>query len=236
VKGDKKICVVIPAYNELVEAIICAETINREVSEIDLCLVIDDGSDKSGYYHTSPRSIDKTIVYHNDRNRGVGYTFIRGIGYALNWDYDYIICWTLIDRGLELEAFSRFIDQLEQNDIVTGIRQTYKMETLARRIGLWFHRLLFFLQTGRYLKDTTIGFRGYRKELFNKIKIPLLAPPPEWMYRYGFETWILLQAVKNKSRIGFVNINPQKAKNSTIRLWGKNSFLSIFKPFFSRWN
>ncbi len=237
--AGSRICVVIPEWNELVEALSKAEKILSDLPEIDRVIIVDDGSE-----NFSPECNEhlKITLLGNLVNRGVGYSFVRGINYALAQNFDYIIGWTLIDRGLYLDDFRAIIQRLQEHEFVTGIRHSYKGEKLLRRIGLLVHQLMFWLKVKTWLSDTTIGIRGMQRTVFQQIKLPSPEFQEEnadkkewqWFWRYGFESWILLEAFRKKLKVSLCPITTQPARNSTIRLRGKNSFLSIYACFFKK--
>lgn len=237
-----KVCVVIPEWNEFDKAIYCAQKILQEVPTVDKIIILDDGSE--GF---KIKSIDAKIdLLSNQTNNGTGFTFIRGINHALKSGYDFVICWTLLDRGFFPVDFENVINGLLKSEVVYGVRVKtgQNKESFPRWLGRMLHIFLFKLHTNFWLKDSTIGMRGFRKSAFEKIGLPseqflqLNSENKEWswFFRYGFETWVLLQAFKSGCSISSCPVHDLGATNSSIRLFGKNSFRSIYTPFFKKVN
>lgn len=121
--GADKVCVVIPEWNELGDAVSRAEQVLREVDIIDEVIIVDDGS---ADFQPGRTYSSKIRVLSNDVNRGVGYSFVRGINYALARDHDFLICWTLIDRGLCSDDFRTIIMKLKDLEFVPGFRKGFQ--------------------------------------------------------------------------------------------------------------
>lgn len=235
-----KVCVVIPEWHEYDKAIYCAQKILQEVPPVDKIIILDDGSE--GF---KIKSIDAKIdLLSNQTNYGTGFTFIRGINHALKSGFDFVICWTLLDRGFFPLDFENVIRGLLKSEVVYGVRVKtgQNKESFSRWLGRMLHIVLFKIHTHSWLKDSTIGMRGFRKTAFEKIGLPsqeFLELNSEnkawrWFFRYGFETWVLLEAFKSGCSMGSCSVHDLGATNSSIRFFGKNSFKSIYIPFFKK--
>ncbi len=239
IQGNK-ICVVIPEWNELDKAIFCSQKILKEVPAVDKIIIVDDGTDNLEV----PNLDTKIELLTNQTNRGTGFTFIRGINQALESGFDFVICWTLLDRGFFPVDFENIVQGLLTSEVVYGVRvktgQT--KESFSRWLGRMLHIFLFKLHSHIWLKDSTIGMRGFRKSAFEKIGLPsrkflLLNSEKKnwrWFFRYGFETWVLLQAFERGCSTSSCPVHDLGATNSSIRFFGKNSFGSIYTPFFKK--
>ncbi|EQB63801.1 MAG: hypothetical protein RBG1_1C00001G1380 [candidate division Zixibacteria bacterium RBG-1] len=235
-----KVCVVIPEWNEFDKAIYCAQKILQEVPTVDKIIIVDDGSE--GFQN---KPVDHKIdLLANQTNQGTGFTFITGINHALKSGYDFVICWTLLDRGFFPVDFKNVVEGLTKSEVVYGVRVKtgQNKESFSRCLGRRLHIVLFKIHANFWLKDSTIGMRGFRKSAFEKIGLPseqFLRINSEnknwsWFFRYGFETWILLQAFKSGCSVNSCTVHDLGATNSSIKLFGKNSFRSIYTPFFRK--
>ncbi len=237
IQGNK-VCVVIPEWQEYDKAVFCAEKILQEVKAVDKVIIVDDGTDNVQV----PNLHTKIELLTHQSNRGTGFTFIRGINHALKSGFGFVICWTLLDRGFFPVDFENVVQGLLNSEVVYGVRVKtgQNKESFPRWLGRMLHILLFKIHTHSWLKDSTVGMRGFRKTAFEKIGLPserFLQLNSEnknwsWFFRYGFETWVLLQAFKSGCSVGSCAVHDLGATNSSIRLFGKNSFRSIYTPFF----
>lgn len=237
-----KVCVVIPEWNEYDKAIFCARKILQEVKVVDKVIIVDDGTP-----NLKVGNLDGRVqLLTNETNRGTGFTFLKGINQALKSGFDFVICWTLLDRGFFPVDFENVTRGLLKSEVVYGVRVKtgQNKESFSRWLGRMLHILLFKLHTNSWLKDSTIGMRGFRKSAFEKISLPgeqFLQDNFEdqswsWFFRYGFETWVLLEAFKSGCSVGSCPVHDLGATNSSIRFFGKNSFRSIYTPFFKNIN
>lgn len=239
IEGNQ-VCVVIPEWNEFEMSVFCAQKILQEVPTVDKIIIVDDGSE--GFRIKALGG--KIEVLANPHNRGTGFTFIKGINQALKSGFDFVICWTLLDRGFFPVDFENVVEELTKSEVVYGVRVKtgQNKESFSRWLGRMVHILLFKIHTGSWLKDSTIGMRGFRKTALKKIGLPseqFLHLNSEnknwrWFFRYGFETWVLLQAFKSGCSTASSPVHDLGATNSSIRFFGKNSFWSIYTPFFKR--
>jgi len=251
--AGKRVCLVIPELNEFKEAFESAQLLVRKIPEIDKIFIIDDGSENYDFkeiFHLKQTDefldlITRITIHINKENRGAGWSYLIGLAYALEQKFDFVIWWTLIDRGLYISDFQQVLTFLEKGmDFVYGVRWSYRLEGILRRIGLVLHRILFRIQTGQYLLDTTIGLNAYKTDIFRKISIPnreFLYQNSQnkklrWFWRWGFDHWLLMEACKKNFRLQPIIIRVNPAVNSTIKILGRNSFLSIYAPFFKKVN
>jgi glycosyltransferase involved in cell wall biosynthesis len=123
------------ALNEeenLAEYVRRAEAFLVSVSDDYELVLIDDGSvDRTWKLAGELQSTRPWLtVLKNDRNRGPGYCYRRGIGAATK---NYVMAQT-VDWAYDIDAFRPVFDRLRQYDILQGVRPgEFSLGTLSRR-------------------------------------------------------------------------------------------------------
>jgi len=173
---------IIPAYNEQ-DSI--ADVILRTEKNVDLIVVVDDGSwDSSG-------EIAKrlgAVVLRNDRNLGYGGALIRGFEYAKNINADFIVTLDADSQhdGSEIPLLLNRLRE-ENVDIVIGsrfIRGGSSKAPAWRKWGISFINNLS--QTSSKISDSQSGFRAYTNKAINSLDLKEMG--------MGISTEILLKA------------------------------------------
>ena len=212
-RTDKKILVIIPAYNE-------AETIGRVIEKtlqrfpIGDILVVNDGSSDS----TSAISKQKgAMVLDLTYNLGIGAAMQAGYKFADRMDYD-IAVQCDADGQHHPAEIKKLINALmnEGVDMVLGSRYLRKKRfrsEILRRLGVLIFSNILSVIVRQRLTDTTSGFRAVNKELIKSFATyyPDDYPEPEalvLLHREGF-------TMKEIS----VNMSSRKGGNSSINWW-----------------
>lgn len=194
--STKKICVVIPAFNN--EATV-SHVVRKAKHEVDHVMVFDDGStdntavmaEKAGAY-----------VIRLSKNTGKGNVLRVAFRYALKNHFDAIIT---LDADLQHDPseIPKFINYYAKHHpkIIIGNRLLGKNMIPRIRYGPnKIGTILFSWLIHQTVEDSQCGFRLYNHHVMENIRI--LNP--------GFEaeTDILLRAGKRGYKIGFVPIKP----------------------------
>jgi len=156
----------IPAFNE---ATTIAEVLESVRTQVDIVLVVDDGSsDRTGEIARGRGA----IVVRHAINRGLGAAIGTGFEAAQRLGVDVVI--TLdADGQHDPEEIGKFIEAFEQGaDMVIGSRllQSQGMpwhRVLANKVG----NLVTFLLFGAWVTDSQSGFRGFTCETLEKIEV-----------------------------------------------------------------
>lgn len=182
-----KTCVIIPTYNE-------AKTIGdliRQICAQDLSVVvIDDGSKDN----TSKIAQEQgAVVLRNQNNEGKGASLIKGFHYALNHDFDALICMDGDGQHLatDISYFMR-LAKYSDSAIFIGNRM-YRTKSMPW-IRLWTNKFMSWLISKiakQKIPDTQCGFRLIKKEVLKKLKL--------LTSKYETESEVLIKA----SRLGF---------------------------------
>lgn len=188
-----------PFWNEAanIETVVeRALPIAKEVAEKWEILMIDDGStDKTA-------EIAKSLEKKYSHVRLISHQFNRGYGAALksgfdNAQYDYIV-FTDGDLQFDFQEVTKFIEKIQDADIVIGYRQK-RDDTFFRHILMVLHRIWSFLFFGVFVRDIDCGFK-----LFRKTAIQVISP----LRSEGamITTEILAKAKNKKLRIAQVGV------------------------------
>lgn len=109
-----------------------AERFLRSVSDDYELIVIDDGSSDRTWAIMGELASTRPWLkpLENERNRGPGYCYRRGIGAASK---DYFMAQT-VDWAYDIEAFKPYLDELRRYDVLQGVRPgEYSLATLRKR-------------------------------------------------------------------------------------------------------
>lgn len=205
--------IIIPAYNPDDRLIALLKELSYKLEAV--LLIVNDGS-RIEAEEIFREAESYGIVLQHDRNYGKGkavktaLTFIRDqkvSGRIIIADADGQHTVTDIARLLEAKTG-------ERNILIIGSRNFQGNIPLRSRLGNQFTRFTFWLLSGKWLKDTQTGLRGFDSTL-----IPMLLEISG--DRYEYETNMLLTCIKENIRIVEVPIE-------TIYLEGNKS--SHFRP------
>ena len=225
-KKDKKILLVIPAYNEeesILKVVNKIYDYNKENNTNYSVVVINDGSKDKTEEILCENKINHIKLINN---LGIGGAVQTGYKYARENDYDVAVQFDgdgqhdiryvrdiikpIIDNDANMVIGSRFID-----------KSTSKFKSSkARQMGIKMISFFIKLVTSKKIYDTTSGFRAVDKELIKKFSnsYPVEYPEPV------STTEILKMGYKVKEVA--VSMNERENGISSIRMW-KNCYYMI---------
>jgi len=172
-----KISFIIPAHNESSNLLNLVKEIkntaeNKYIYEI---IIVDDNSFDSTAKIAdtlSNRYSDVKVIHRNDGQRGIGLSLKEGTEKAIG---DFVV-WIMGDRCDSLDVIHQIIDNLNSGyDLVIASRYIKG----GSRGNLSIHRtvlsrgysLICKIIFGFKLHDITNGYRGFKREVFNNIKL-----------------------------------------------------------------
>lgn len=235
----KKVCVIIPCYNEV-------ENISDTVKDI-----LTQSSDRFMFFPlvVNDCSIDDTAkaasgaggtVLDLPCNLGVGGAVQTGFKYALRNGFDYAVKFDG-DGQHKAQYIVTLLEPLENKsaDMVIGSRFCQEHDgfksTPTRMVGIKLFRCLNSFLTGQTVTDNTSGFRAYNREAleFAAIHYPAFDyPEPEevvLMSRNDFR--LLEQFVEMQPRLGGQStINPMKSVYFMLKVVFAILMVAIRKP------
>jgi glycosyltransferase involved in cell wall biosynthesis len=217
-KQNKKVLLIIPAYNEEENILKTCNNIKKENKDLDF-IVINDGSKDNTLKILKENNLPHINLIHN---LGIGGAVQTGYKYALENNYDIAIQFDgdgqhdvryvnklikpILDGEADFTIGSRFVEELS----------TFK-SSKARRIGI--NIISFFIKffTGKKIYDTTSGFRAVNKDIirFFAMYYPIEYPEP-------VSTTELLKQGKRVKEVS-VEMNEREGGVSSIRAW-KNAY------------
>lgn len=186
-----RVAVAIPAYNE--EKLI-AKTIATMPDFVDCIIVTNDGSKDRTLQVLRELAEDNKalVVLDNERNRGVGYSVVRGLKEGVKRDMD-LVAVMAADAQCDPSYLAKMCDVLieEKLDYVKANRFT-SLEALRampsyRRIGNIVITLLNKFATGYYsIFDSQNGYGVFTKSILQRMPFELIGE------RYDYENTMLL--------------------------------------------
>ena len=157
--AEKKVSVIIPAYNE--ENIISEVLDNlmplAEANGWEL-IVVDDGSTDETAKIASGRNVN--VISHPD-NRGYGRSLKTGLAVASG---DIVVIMDS-DGQHDHNDIPRLLDHIDNYDMVVGQRIKGSHSQWTRRPGKWLLGKVANFLTDRKIPDLNSGLRAYQKDL-----------------------------------------------------------------------
>lgn len=165
----KNLSVFFPIYNEEGNVEITVKKATEVLKNLDLnyeIIIVNDGSnDKTGEIAEDLAKKDPHIrIIHHQKNSGYGEALKSGF---YNAKYE-TICYTDGDGQFDFNEVSKFLEKIEDHDLVLGYR-IKRQDPLFRILFKkgWKLSLLTFF--GLKFKDVDCGFKMIRKEVLEKI-------------------------------------------------------------------
>ena len=149
--------IIIPSYNSndtLLELI--ANLNDRYTLPI---LVIDDGSDVEFSF-----DIQNVKILRNRKNRGKGYSLLKGFQYASSNGYSHALTMDADLQHSYMEV-SSFLSIDTSVDLVLGCRERRRKMPIARRFSNKITSLLISSLVGMKITDSQCGYRRYNLDL-----------------------------------------------------------------------
>ena len=215
---NKKILLIIPAYNEennILSTINKINSYNKTNKYKYEYIVINDGSKDNTESILVENNINHITLIHN---LGIGGAVQTGYKYAYENNYDVAVQFDG-DGQHNVEYVKKLIDAMEKEkaDLVIGSRYvntTGKFKsTMMRRLGIKVISFVIKIFTGKKITDTTSGFRACNKTIIKYFaaEYPLEYPEP-------ISTTNL---IKMGYKVGecHVEMNARESGESSIRTW-----------------
>lgn len=222
---DKKVLLIIPAYNEEVNILNTYNSIvkyNKENKTKYDAIVINDCSKDKTKKILEDNNIPHINLVHN---LGIGGAVQTGYKWAYMNDYDIAVQFDG-DGQHDVRYVKNIIEPIikDNADMVIGSRFVKKIDTFqstrARRAGIKIISFFIKKATGKKIYDTTSGFRAVNKEIIKDFSIsyPLEYPEP----------LTTAEILKKKYRVKEIPVEMKERTGgvSSIRSW-KNAYYMI---------
>lgn len=198
-------------------------------------MIGDDGSDDGSVNASLIEKYGVRGIVRLDRNRGLSANIKGGLHWFLSRaEYEGVIMMNGNDKD-DPEAIPRFIRKLREGyDYVQGSRflpdGTAENTPALRHFGIRFvHGPLFSLAAGKWMTDTTNGFRAFSRSYLSSRKIHIFQ---EAFQKYEVEQYLGCRAIQLKfacCEIPVARRYPPRAKKAT-----RGGFTKI-KPGIGHW-
>jgi dolichol-phosphate mannosyltransferase len=173
------VLVVIPTYNERENLGPIVRRLHESVPRAHV-LVVDDGSpDGTGEVADKLAAADERIhVLHRTEKAGLGRAYVAGFDWGIERGYAVLVEMDA-DGSHAPEDLPRVLAALEDADLVIGSRYVpggtvvnwpRRREFFSRGANLYSRMAL-----GAKVRDITAGYRAYRREVLEKIKLQTVA-------------------------------------------------------------
>ncbi len=217
-KKGLKLIVQIPAYNEEESIGEVIKSVPRTIKGIEKVevLVIDDGSQDKTVNVAKKAGAD--YIIRNVGNKGLAYTFQRGLNEALKLGADIIVN-TDADNQYNQKEIPKIVFPVlnGEADLVLGNRQFLSLNHMPniKKAGNSVGTKIVSLGSGIKLDDVSSGFRALSREAALRLFVTAT-------HTYTHET--LIQAARNKLRILEIPVEFRKRNHGESRLitskWG----------------
>ena len=170
-----KSLIIVPTYNEL-------ENLRRLLPELmDLgpdvrVLVVDDNSpDGTGRLADELAAENERIsVLHRPEKLGLGSAYVAGFKYAIQQDVDCVFEMDA-DFSHDPATIPEFIEEIASCDVVIGSRYISGINVvnwpMSRLLLSYFANIYTRVVTGMTIRDTTSGFKCFRREVLEHIDL-----------------------------------------------------------------
>ena len=191
---DKKISVLIPAYNASSTLLDVIDGVKKQLPYHKILIINDGSSDQTEQLVHDSRA---HIISHS-KNKGKGAAILTGLTALKNSEW--VICMDA-DLQHDPEDLIRFKDSIlsDQFDVIVGYRKRSETSMpFSRQFSNRITSELLGFRLQCEIKDAQCGFRAIRLSA---------VPDYEWTESgYMFETEFLLRSVFEKKRIGWVPV------------------------------
>ncbi len=164
-------CILIPTYNNQKTLAQVIEGVLQYADKGEVIIVNDGSTD--GTHAILEKYNAQIHVFHNDRNRGKGYSLRRGFEESLALGFKNVI--TIDSDGQHLPAdLPLFFEMALQNQgaVIMGSRNMNQADVPGKSsFGNKFSNFWFKFETGISLPDTQTGFRLYPLEPIRRINL-----------------------------------------------------------------
>lgn len=170
-----KALVIIPTYNESQNIGIIVPQVLAKDRAIDVLIVDDNSPDGTGQIADKMVAENNRIkVIHRQEKSGLGTAYKRGFKYALENNYDYIFEMDA-DFSHDPKYIPHFLEAIKEADLVLGSRYIKGVNVInwpmSRLLLSYYANVYTRIITGLPLKDSTGGFKCFRREVLESIDL-----------------------------------------------------------------
>lgn len=171
-----KVVVVVPTYNEAENLEDLASAIfSLPIPDLSLLIIDDNSPDGTGDIADSlaKRHSNRFMVLHRKQRLGLGTAYIQGFREAIAWGAEVIVEMDA-DFSHDPKYLTRLVENIQDNDVVVASRYTKGGEAdrdwgVSRIMLSAFGNLYSSLFTGIKVKDSTSGFKAFKKHVIESM-------------------------------------------------------------------
>lgn len=170
-----RVMVVVPTYNERKNLEELVPKVLSQLPDIEI-LVVDDGSpDGTGQYADALSADDPRVhVLHRPSKMGLGSAYVEGFTYALDAGAEIIVQMDA-DFSHDPDVIPDLVERIGDHDVVLGSRYITGANVvnwpLSRLFLSYFANVYTHLVTGLPLRDSTGGFKCFRRGVIESIDL-----------------------------------------------------------------
>src|SRR5574341_9653 len=170
-----KALVIIPTYNERENLEKIVAEVLRQDSRLHVLIVDDNSPDGTGQLADKlAQSNGKILVLHRQKKAGLGQAYVAGFKFALQKDFDWVFEMDA-DFSHDPKYLPDFLKSIEKADLVLGSRYISGVNVvnwpISRLLLSYFANIYARWVTGLPVRDSTGGFKCYRRTVLEKIDL-----------------------------------------------------------------
>ena len=168
--------VITPTYNESENISNLIPKVLRQSSDIDMLIVDDNSSDGTAdlVKQIQIKSAGRVYLIERPKKAGLGTAYVAGFKFAIEHRYDYVFEMDA-DFSHNPKDILTFLAKIQDYDLVIGSRYSRGVSVVYwpfRRLLLsYFANLYTRIITGLPIKDATGGFKCYRREVLESVRL-----------------------------------------------------------------
>lgn len=172
-----RVTVVVPTYNEAQNLPVLVEKLFKLKLELKVLVVDDNSPDGTGKIadELSGTYSGKMEVIHRTGKLGLASAYVEGIGRAVTNGADVVVQMDA-DMSHPVEYVPLLVSKMWYWDVAVGSRYVEGSQLdnkwgIERRAISWLGNQYIKVVTGLKVKDTSAGFKAYRREVFDKVDL-----------------------------------------------------------------
>ncbi len=202
---NKKSLIIIPTFNELENVKKLIPDILNRYDNVDILIVDDNSPDGTADFVIEFGKTNGSVkILKRQKKMGLGTAYVAGFRYALQNNYDLVFQMDA-DYSHDPKEVQNFLTTIEMYDLVLGSRYLTGVNVVnwpMRRLLLsYFANLYTRIVTGLPVKDTTGGYKCFRREVLKEINLDKIKSNG-----YAFQIEMTFKAWKKGFRIGEIPI------------------------------
>ncbi|MDP3025388.1 MAG: polyprenol monophosphomannose synthase [candidate division Zixibacteria bacterium] len=168
-----KTLVIIPTYNEKDNISKVIPLVLKQDPDIEVLVVDDNSPDGTGKIVEELKTTNSRIkLIQREKKAGLGTAYLAGFKYALQNGYDYIFEMDS-DFSHDPDYIPDFLKAIKDSDLVLGSRYIKGVNVvnwpITRLLLSYFANVYARWVTGLPVKDSTSGFKCFKREVLEKI-------------------------------------------------------------------